>query len=255
MNDLTTIHQFQDLTRDEVARIAADAVAVFPTSSTEQHGPHLEVRVDALLVGEVVRRAIEHVEIPRPLVLLPPLVFGASDHHRPWAGVLSLNLDTYMRVVRDICESLALNGFRRVLLVNGHGGNDAPNMVAARDVDNRFDIRIDACAYWNIDREALLALTPAEFGEVPGHASDFETSCVMIADPTAVRPDFESLIRSAIEGMNGGEAPAFGVAGPAGKPTLGFTDDSSHANAEIGEAFLARAGQSLAEYINREFGD
>ncbi len=255
MNDLTTIHQFQDLTRDEVARIAADAVAVFPTSSTEQHAPHLEVRVDALLVGEVVRRAIEHVEIPRPLVLLPPLVFGASDHHRPWAGVLSLNLDTYMRVVRDICESLALNGFRRVLLVNGHGGNDAPNMVAARDVDNRFDIRIDACSYWNIDREALLALTPAEFGEVPGHASDFETSCVMIADPTAVRPNFESLIRSAIEGMNGGEAPAFGVAGPAGKPTLGFTDDSSHANAEIGEAFLARAGQSLAEYINREFGD
>ncbi len=234
--------------------MAPEAVAVFPTSSTEQHGPHLTVRVDALLVGEVVRRAMEDVVTSRPVVVLPPLVFGASDHHRPWAGVLSLNLDTYMRVVRDICESLALNGFRRVLLVNGHGGNDAPNMVAARDVVNRFDIRIDAHSYWDINRAALLALTPAEFGNVPGHASDFETSCVLVADPEVVRPDFEALIRGAMKSMDDGDTPAFGTAGPAVKPTLGFTDDSSHANTEIGEAFLARAGQSLAEYIGREFG-
>lgn len=255
MSDVTNIHQIQDLTRDEVAQMAADAVAVFPTSSTEQHGPHLAVRVDALLVGEVVNRAMEQVVTSRPVVLLPPLVFGASDHHRPWAGTLSLNLDTYMRVVRDICESLFFNGFRRVLLVNGHGGNDAPNMVAARDVANRFDIRIDAYSYWNINRPALLDLTPAEFGAVPGHASDFETSCVLAADPAVVRPDYESLIGAAMESMGGSENPAFGIAGPAGKPTLGISDDSSHADAKVGEGFLARAGQSLAEYINREFGD
>ena len=254
MKDGATVYQYQDLTRDEVAQVAPEAVVVFPTSSTEQHGPHLAVRVDALLVGEVVRRAMEQIEISRPVVVLPPLVFGASDHHRPWAGVLSLNLDTYMRVVRDICESLALNGFRRVLLVNGHGGNDAPNIVAARDVVNRFDIRIDAHSYWDINREALLALTPAEFGNVPGHASDFETSCVLAADPDVVRPDFEALIRGAMESMGGSEDPAYGIAGPAGGPTLGISDDSSHANAEIGKALLARAGQSLAEYIGREFG-
>ncbi|HJN40094.1 MAG TPA: creatininase family protein [Chloroflexota bacterium] len=254
MNDATTIHQIQDLTREEVARIAPDAVAVFPTSSTEQHGPHLAVRVDALLVGEVVQRAMRRVATSRPVVLVPPLVFGASDHHRPWAGTLSLNLDTYMRVVRDVCESLSLNGFRRVLLMNGHGGNDAPNIVAARDVANRFDIRIDAYSYWNINRDALLALAPGEFGALPGHASDFETSCMLAVDPNSVRPDFESLIGAAMAATIDGETADFGIAGPAGKPTLGFSDDSSHANAEIGEAFLDRAGQSLAEYIDREFG-
>jgi creatinine amidohydrolase len=254
MNYTTTIHHIQDLTRDEVARIAPDALAVFPTSSTEQHGPHLAVRVDARLVGEVVDRAMRHVSTARPIVLLPPLVFGASDHHRPWSGTLSLNLDTYMRVVRDVCESLHLNGFRRVILVNGHGGNDAPNMVAARDVANRLDIRIDAHSYWNINRDALVALAPVEFGCLPGHASDFETSCMLAVDPDSVRPGYAALIEAALAVEINGETAAFGIAGPAGKPTLGFSDDSSHANAEIGEAFLDRAARSLAGYIDLHFG-
>ncbi len=253
MTDKATIHHIQDLTRDEAARIAPDAVAVFPTSSTEQHGPHLAVRVDARLVGEVVDRAMRRVSTSRPVVLIPPLVFGASDHHRPWSGTLSLNLDTYMRVVRDVCESLYLNGFRRVLMVNGHGGNDAPNMVAARDVANRYDIRIDAHSYWNIGRSKLVALAPAEFGPLPGHAADFETSCMLAVDPDSVRPDHRAVIAAVMAAEIDGEAPAFGIAGPASKPTLGFSDDSTHANAELGEAFLDRAGQSLAEYIDREF--
>ena len=119
----------------------------------------------------------------------------------------------------------------------------------------RFDIRIDAHSYWAINREALVGLAPDEFGAVPGHASDFETSCVLAVNPGAVRPDFESLVEAAVDSMAGGDDPPYGTAGPAVKPTLGFTDDSSHAGAEIGEAFLARAGRSLAEYISQEFGD
>jgi creatinine amidohydrolase len=253
MGDAATIHQLQDLTRDEAARVAPDAIAVFPTSSTEQHGPHLAVRVDARLVGEVVDRAMHHVSTARSIVLLPPLVFGASDHHRPWSGTLSLNLDTYIRVVRDVCESLHLNGFRRVLLVNGHGGNDAPNKVAARDVANRLDIRIDAHSYWDINREALVAVAPAEFGPLPGHAADFETSCMLAVDPDSVRPDYRALLDVAMTAKNDVETPGFGVAGPAARPTLGFSDDSAHADAGLGEVFLDRAARSLAEYIDREF--
>ncbi len=253
MADATTIHHLQDLTRDETARIAPGALAVFPTSSTEQHGPHLAVRVDARLVGEVVDHAMRHVSIARPIVLIPPLVFGASDHHRPWSGTLSLKLETYMRVVRDICESLHLNGFRRLLLINGHGGNDAPNKVATRDVANRLDIRIESLSYWDINREALVAVAPAVFGSLPGHAADFETSCMLAVDPDSVRSDYRTLLDAAMAATIDGETPGFGVAGPAAKPTLGFSDDSVHANAELGEAFLDRAAHSLAQYIDREF--
>lgn len=154
------------------------------------------------------------IQLARPVVLPPPLIFGASDHHRPWAGVLSLNLDTYLRVVRDVCESLALNGFKRVLLVNGHGGNNAPNKVAATDVANRFAIRIDAYSYWNINREALVDLAPAEFGNLPGHAADFETSCMLAVDPDSVRPEFATLIQAAVGEMGATGEPVFKVAAP-----------------------------------------
>ena len=134
------IHEMANMTREQVADVAAEALAVFPTASMEQHGPHLPICTDTALALEVIDRALKKVRPPRPIVVLPPLHFGSSHHHLSYAGVLSLTSDTYMRAVRDICEGLITQGFSRILMVNGHGGNTAPNAVVQHDLDVKYDV-------------------------------------------------------------------------------------------------------------------
>ncbi len=87
------ILEMASMTRDQVANVADEALAVFPTASMEQHGPHLPICTDTVLALEVIDRALKKVRPPRPIVVLPPLHFGSSHHHLSYAGVLSLTSD------------------------------------------------------------------------------------------------------------------------------------------------------------------
>src|SRR5690606_34911147 len=80
----------EEMTRDQIKELAPNAVAVLPTASIEQHGPHLPIVTDTLLCGTVARRAAEAVGDQARVVVAPVLPFGNSHHHRPFAGVLSL---------------------------------------------------------------------------------------------------------------------------------------------------------------------
>ena len=132
--------------------------------------------------------------LERPIVLLPPMHFGASHHWLAFAGVLSLTADTYIRAVKDLCDCLIVQGFSRILIVNGHGGNDAPNRVVMMDLINDHDVQIETHSYWNLDPQGLSELLPEGFADVPGHSGDFETSMMLSAFPDLVEPDWRELI-------------------------------------------------------------
>ena len=115
----------QELSRDAIAMHAPRGTAILPTASIEQHGPHLPVGVDTLLCSEVVHRAVAKAEErlgPNTLFVAPVFSWGNSHHHRPFAGVLSLESDQYIGAVHQVLEGLLLAGFPRLLIVNGHGG-------------------------------------------------------------------------------------------------------------------------------------
>ena len=248
------IHEMASMTREQVADVAVQALALFPTASMEQHGPHLPIRTDTALALEVIDRAMQKVRAPRPIVVLPPLHFGSSHHHLSYAGVLSLTSDTYMRAVRDICEGLITQGFRRILIVNGHGGNTAPNAVVQRDLDVKYDVKVLAFPYWDLDMEGLKDVIPEGFGSIPGHAGDFETSLMLSALPEQVSHNLSDIIRLIEESAaEAGGAPRFGIGSPAGVRHLGFTDDTRHASAEIGNNLLDKAASALAGLIESEF--
>lgn len=179
------MRRFAELNREQL-RAASDALVVLPIGATEQHGPHLPTGTDFFTIGAVAEESARIAGAEIPVLVTPALPFGSSDHHLIFGGTLSLGSETYYRVLRDLLESLAKDGFQRVFLLNGHGGNHELAELAARDVALARDVHVASGSYWAIAWDGLVAAGAHLGRRLPGHAGDFETSMML-----ALRPDLE----------------------------------------------------------------
>src|SRR5215813_4181542 len=117
-----------DLNWPAIAALSKDTPVVFPVAALEQHGAHLPVFTDSLLLGEILRRASE--QFTRSVLFAPLLWLGNSHHHLDFSGTLSASPRTYLEMLEDLAENLLHHGFRRLVFLNGHGGNDVPGRQA-----------------------------------------------------------------------------------------------------------------------------
>lgn len=245
---------FAELTRDQIAERSADGVALLPTASIEQHGPHLAVSTDTVLCGTVAQRAAERAAGDADVIVAPVLCFGNSHHHYPFAGVLSLQSQNYVAAVTDVLDGMVRSGFRKLILLNGHGGNTDANGMIALDIVNRhgYDVRIAAAPYWDIARKALVEGEFLPSGRIPGHAGRFETALMR-----AIRPDLvdeEGIGRTEDQARQDGQifAPLAGAtvqthgSWAAGS---GYTDNPAAATREEGEAMLAVIVEQVAAFM------
>jgi len=173
----------------------ADYVAL-PTGSLEQHSIHLPLSVDTIraenMVAELAEAAPEH---DLDVLALPPLQYGESEHHMPYAGTVTLKPRTYENVVVDVGESLNRHGVERFLIVNCHGGNRNPIARAADRLQREVGQRTHVINWTGYAMQYLQAEFEERFGEwtssadVPewGHAGDHETSIVEIYRPDLVK--------------------------------------------------------------------
>ena len=106
---------------------AQDKVVVMPIASLEQHGHHLPVLTDSMIGGEISRRA--EAELGETALFLPMLWLGSSHHHLPFATV-SLPATLYVEVLKEMIECVMRAGFRRIFVLNAHGGNEVPGSMA-----------------------------------------------------------------------------------------------------------------------------
>jgi len=159
-------HEFEEALRH-------DPVVIVPTGSVEQHGPHCPMDVDISVSLSLAVQVAERVE-DFPVLVAPPLWFGLSHYNMGFPGTISLSAETYMRVLADVCRSVHGNGFQRIVVINGHGGNDAPNRVV-RDVLAEEDIFLVAYSWWTSVQTEMLAWSEADQGSV-GHGGEWETS-------------------------------------------------------------------------------
>jgi creatinine amidohydrolase len=237
-----------DLTAEDVARTAPDAVLVIPIGATEQHGPCLPMRTDALLVERVLAAGLTRLRDTRPIVVSPALPFGHSQHHL-FAAAASLRPETLLAVLRDLLDSAYRSGFRRVFVINGHGGNDECIRLAVKDGVNRHPMVLAACSYWDlVDPEWR-----REQEHVPGHAGAFETSLMLALAPELV---ITERLGSAEPGPTAvherGIAPGVTVA-RAGDwaASGGYTDRPDGATASAGEALLDDLAERMANALDR----
>ena len=171
-----------DLTWPEVkARLPKVGLAVLPTGSTEQHGPHLTVETDIAIATELARRlAIQH--FPRILVA-PPLPVGISNHHMHFPGTITWRFETFTGCLTDTIRSLHAHGIPRFLILNGHGGNRSSLSVLCTTLRYQEKIPVAACTWFELIREACHQFIPKR----RVHADEIEAAMGLYLAPQVVR--------------------------------------------------------------------
>ena len=162
-----------------------NAALVLPVGAIEQHGPHLPVVTDLLLAERFLDLALERLPDSVNIWRLPALSFGKSNEHTGYPGTFSLSANTLMSAVRDIARGAKDAGFRRLVLLNSHGGNRAVLDMMARDVRAEFGLMV-----FSVFPPAL-APDPLETTDLEKrlgiHAGDWETSVMLALAPELVR--------------------------------------------------------------------
>ncbi len=179
--------KLQNLTWPEVDAVSRDMVVLIPTGSLEQHGPHLPLFTDSLIVTAIAE-AVES-NLPQKVLLTPTLWLGASGHHLAFPGSLSNDFDSYMGAIESIVESLLPHGFHRFFVLNGHGGNTDPNGVAARKLKAKHpNITIGQSGYFVYCEQVIAEVLSGPLKKMR-HACEAETSLILHLHPDLVRKD------------------------------------------------------------------
>ena len=156
---------------------------IVPTGSTEQHNEQLAMINDTASVTLVAQQAA--LLVYPQVMLATPVSIGISPHWMDRKGTLSLKKETFLAVVYDICESLQTHGVKKILVLNGHGGNVAPLRENVPEFARKLGIRIETNSYWDAYTREIVNKY-MESGKAPGHAAEFETSFAMAAFPERI---------------------------------------------------------------------
>jgi creatinine amidohydrolase len=247
---------FAEMTREELRAIAAETTVVLPLGATEQHGPHLPAGTDFLTVEHLARAAAGRVSAEIAITVAPALPFGSSDHHLIFGATLSLRTETYYGVLTDLLRSLVADGFQRIFLLNGHGGNHELAQLAARDVALELPARIAAASYWTIAWDALVEQQAHLGCRLPGHAGVFETSMML-----SLRPDLVAAKRPHRDYRQDTDprnfhAPYRHERHNSWKEIDGYSDSPDGGSAERGqrysEAVIRAVAQTFVEFAKTE---
>lgn len=240
--------QLSEMNWPAVAALSRDVPFVVPAAALEQHGRHMPLFTDSLLLAEVVRRADEAMQARA--VFTPLLWLGNSVHHLDFPGTLSASSRTYVELLSDVVENLIHHGFHRILLLSGHGGNSVPAQQAMFEVRQRHRSRNDllllSALYWGLagrPPESGIPLTQNQMG----HACEWETSMML-----RIRPELVGNFGN-VEPLAFGEG--FGAAHRAWTTTdrspSGHIGYPREASAEKGEALFRSFTRDVVTLLER----
>ncbi len=234
-----------ELTSPATAAVPADTPVVIPVAALEQHGHHLPLFTDSMLLGEIVRRV--SVELADEVLFAPLMWLGNSDHHLDFSGTLSAEPRLYLDLLNGLAENFLRHGFRRIVFLNGHGGNDVPGRQAVFELRQRHRERDDVlflfATYWNLGSQPVSGFQQTEMG----HACEWETSMMLRIAPAltgdfaaAAPVEFGAPFLPAARGWITRERTQ---SGHIGSPHL--------ASAEKGEALLTRFAADAVAFLRR----
>ncbi|HVN69002.1 MAG TPA: creatininase family protein [Candidatus Binatia bacterium] len=188
-------YRYGEMTWPEVKAAAArPCVAIVPIATLEDHGRHLPIDTDLLLCTSVCELAASRAG--GRIVLVPAINHGYSPHHMDFPGALTIGAHTFIDYGLDVCKSLARHGFRRILIVNGHGSNTPFADIVARLCVVETGALAAAVNYWAAPgvREAAESLRESDPVGGMNHACEFETSLYL-----ALRPDLVEMSQAVRE--------------------------------------------------------
>ncbi len=260
MTRAATEYRYEKLTWPEINdAIELRKVCIVPCGAVEQHGAHLPLDVDIVCPSEIARGAGR--EIPDKLLVLPTVAYGYTGHVMDFPGTINSHFEHFIDQVLDITKSLAYHGFKKILLLNGHGSN-MPNLdLAARRTNLETDAECILGAWWNlltVDKGFLPRWRQSKFPGGCSHACELETSLYLYLDGENVRRD---LIKSGVISFNQENSPFNWVdlfaAGPASliSWTSSYSDtgvlgDAELATPEKGREAYEEAVKQLVRFVS-----
>src|SRR5262245_61798617 len=222
-------------------------VCILPCGSVEQHAPHLPLDTDIVCPTEIAREAGRRV--PEKLLVLPPVAYGYTGHVMDFPGTINTHFEHFIHQVLDVTKSLAYHGFKKLVLLNGHGSN-MPNLdLVARRTNLETDAECVLIAWWNlltVDKSFLPRWRESAFPGGCAHACELETSLYLHLDGDNVRKD---KIKNGVISFNEEHSPFNWVdlfaAGPA--TIISWTSSYSETGV-LGEPELASAEKGREAY-------
>ena len=243
---------WKELTAEDLrAKAAANAIVVLPVASMEQHGPHLPVGVDTYLCEAVCKAGAELTVQSVPCVVAPTLWCGLAEHHMAFGGTFTFDIPTYQAVLLAFLRSIARHGFRKVFIVNGHGGNIAALNAFLPDLTRETGLTLYATTYFELSKADLAQFL--EDQKSVHHACEVETSMMMVVAPDTVKQD---RLPEAYGMLNGDPRKAY----PAARylpfkdnlTATGVIGDARRANADKGKKLLAVCAEGLAAALKNK---
>ena len=242
---------WHDLTSDDLGALdPARDVALLPLGAVEQHGPHLPLITDTCIAEGLVAETLNRLDDAVSLLVLPTLQLGASAEHTGFAGTLSLNDATLTHVLRDLGDSLAAAGLRKLIVLNTHGGNRHGLDGAALDLRRRHGMLVVKANIGGLGVPD--GLFDAEEREHGIHGGALETSIMLHLRPDLVR----------MEAADSFDSVALSLAGdyrylrPTGRLAFawmaedlnpaGVVGQAAAADADKGRRVVAHMGTALA---------
>jgi creatinine amidohydrolase len=240
-----------DLRAPEISSaLSSDSIIVLPLGAIEQHGPHLPLNTDYVVADAASRAAVERVGAETNAWLLPTLAYTKSNEHLWSAGTLSLSANTLMSVLDDIGRGVAATPAKRILFINGHGGNSALTAMMNREIRLKYGLQT-FLAHPHMPADQGGSSSESELG-MGVHGGMDETSVMLHLRPDLV--DMSLAVRRVPEKLAENQQVRFG-----GRVAFGwlsndfFADghigDPTGATAEIGARMFESCVQSLCEAL------
>ncbi|MGA7670767.1 MAG: creatininase family protein [Nitrolancea sp.] len=181
-----TVH-WQEMWRHELLEaLEQDPVVIVPLGSVEQHGPHCPMDVDISHTQALATETALAID-DFPVIVAPPVWIGLTHYNMGEVGTITASVETYIALLSEICRSIWANGFKRIITVNGHGGNrDISRVVSTKLAEE--DIWVLPITYWEMVPQVLHDFADTDPGFI-GHGGEWETSLQLYLRPTMINRD------------------------------------------------------------------
>ena len=247
----------RDFAAAQASGLAARTVAVLPVAAVEQHGPHLPLSVDATLLQGVVAAALPQLPADLPVLFLPLQAIGLSTEHLSYPGTLTLSPATLIALWSELGACVARAGVKKLLLLNGHGGNVAAMDIVARELRQRHGLLTYSASWFSLPLpDAVQGLFSAQEHRFGIHGGEIETSMMLHLAPATVHMEeardwrSTSQDRAAVHAILGnGRSAKMGWAIEDYHPA-GAVGNAAAATAAKGQAVVQAAGQALAQLLS-----
>ena len=172
-----------DLTWPEAEKAIQDEkVVLLPLGSLEQHGPHLPLDIDTVTAYEVCKRIGK--KIPEAVVVMPPIYYTHAEISMGFPGTVDVQPTHFIDYLYDVCESLVKHGFKRIIMVSGHGINPPFMQIVSMMITSRHNAIAAGAAYFDFAKPEVRKIVSHG-----AHACEFETSMLLALKPENVRMD------------------------------------------------------------------